>query len=113
MIPILNSKGKPLGLDYDYEYRGCNREYNRDAPLRQIKITWGIFVFLFLFASVFVIVQYLMGKSNGTLGECLFVSGTLLGIAALCYYVIRANINRHNRLMEIIRNHKNTAHKPS
>jgi len=112
MIPILDSKGKPLGLDYDYEYRGRNREHYRDAPLRQIKITWGIFMALFIFAPVFVIVQYFMGKSNGTLSECLFLSGALFAMAALCYFVVRGNVNRHNRLMEVIRNHKYTVRKP-
>jgi len=108
MMQTLDNKGKPIGLDYDYEYRGRKREAFRDAPLLRSKITFYTLAGILFLGGVFVMVQYFLGKSNGTLTECITIFFFMTAIAALLCYVFRMSSNKHYHLLKLIREHKRT-----
>lgn len=102
MIDILDKKGNPLGLEYDYEYRGANRETNRDAPMKRANATWLFFAALFAFAGVLMIVKSLNGTGGASVGGVLFVSLFSFGFAALFVCLMITGIRKHKELLERI-----------
>jgi len=91
MIHILDEKGKPMGLDHDYEYRGAKRERNRNAPWIKALIMWGTFAVLFGIGGIALII-------DGSAGAGI----VSLAAAGLFIWIMKNGANRHQRLLEAI-----------
>lgn len=57
MINITDEKGNPLGLDYDYEYRGTRRERYRNWPYYKSMVIWLIFFAVFVLAGIVLLIK--------------------------------------------------------
>lgn len=101
MIDILDKKGRPLGLDHDYEYRGAMREANRDAPMRRAAIIWILFAALFATAGVIMIAGFISGRGESA-GAVIFTLLFSFGFAALFLSLIYNGKRKHRQLLERI-----------
>ncbi len=102
MINIKDKKGRPIGLEHDYEYRGMNRERNRNAPWYRAIALWLIFAALFTLGGLVSLVKYFNGTTDSTFGEVLFITLICLGIALFCLWFIRIGYRKHQQLLRAI-----------
>lgn len=108
MINLQDEKGKPLGLDYDYEYRGARYEGNRDAPLTRTKIVWMIFAIIFSVMGLIIIFDYLKGTADTSLGGVVFLSVFCFGVTVLFLWLMRSQTRKHKDLLDVIKQQKNS-----
>lgn len=102
MINILDKKGNPLGLPYDYEYRGVNRESNRDAPMKRTNALCIVFAILFALPGLIVIVKGFNGTDSESIGGVLFALLFSFGLSVLFIWFMIAGNRKHKQLLERI-----------
>lgn len=102
MITTLHENGKPLGLDYDYEYRGAKRERSRDAAQIKPTIIWFSFVAIFAFLGILILVKHFSSSAQTEFARTLLVSLLCFAIAALFVGIWKHGRSTHQRLLDFI-----------